>query len=87
VGTDAPEANQKWAEREGFGFEVWTDTDHVLGTTYGAWTGEGRYARLTRLIGPDGKLLLEYDVGLGIGTHPQDVLDDCKKLKAEGKLR
>lgn len=83
VGSDTPEANQAWATREAYAFDIWTDdAAHVLGTTYGAWDGAGHYARITRLLGPDGAVVLEYDVGFGIGTHPQDVLDDCRKLFA-----
>ena len=84
AGSDTPAANQAWAEHENYAFDIWTDDPaHVLGTTYGAWDGAGHYARLTRLLGPDGSVLLEYDVGFGIGTHPEDVLADCLKLYAK----
>lgn len=60
---------------------MWTDDPaHVLGVTYGATDGSGAYySRVTRLLGPDGDLALEYEVR-GLGTHPLDVLDDCKRL-------
>ena len=35
--------------------------------------------RVTRLLGADGALLLEYGVGLVL-THPSHVLEDCQKL-------
>ena len=84
MGDDTPAANQAWATHESYTYEIWSDDPtHVLGATYGAWSGGGNYARVTRLLGPDGAVVLEYDVGFGIGTHPQDVLDDCRKLYAK----
>lgn len=81
VGRDAPEKDQAWAEHEGFTFDLWTDDQGVLGETYGAKAAGalGYYGRVTRILGPDGALLVEYDV-TNIGTHPEDVLDDCKAL-------
>ncbi len=35
--------------------------------------------RVTRLLGEDGVVLLEYAVS-NVGTHPADVLEDCQAL-------
>lgn len=81
VGFDEPDVNQAWAEDEGFEFELWTDDERTLAVYYGAADDADAYfpQRKTRLIGPDGVLLLQYDVN-AIATHPAQVLEDCEAL-------
>lgn len=81
VSFDTPEANQAWAEDEAFAFELWTDSDKTLAIYYGSVSDESaNYAgRITRLLGADGALLLEYDE-VGVSTSPQEVLEDCTLL-------
>lgn len=85
MGLDEPEVNLAWAEEEKFTFELWTDDDRVLGTTYGALTGErdSSVARVTMLLDTDGSLLLTYTENIVVGTHPGQVLEDCEALWAE----
>jgi peroxiredoxin len=82
VSFDLPEKNAAWAEKKGFNFELWSDTDRGMALYYGAASdAEQRMAsRETRLLDAEGNLLLEYDVGLSIGTHPSDVHADCERL-------
>ncbi len=81
ISFDAPEVNQEFAEAEGFAYDLWTDDDKTLALTYGAISSESAaYAgRVTRLLGKDGELLLEYDQ-VDFGTNPQEVLEDCEQL-------
>ena len=78
VSFDSPTKNQKWAEEEGYAFELWTDDDKTLALTYGAAdsTSDRTADRITRIIGSDGVLMLEYN-SVSTGVHPQQVLDDC----------
>ena len=81
---DAPAVNQEFAEAEGFLYELWTDDDKTLALTYGAVSSASSSApsRVTRLLGADGTLLLEYD-DVDFGTNPQEVLEDCEQLFGE----
>lgn len=84
VSFDSPEKNQQWAMAEGFQYELWSDDPmRTLAVYYGSVSSPSAPAagRVTRLIDANGDLLLEYNnVNLGIGTHPQKVLDDCEIL-------
>jgi len=81
VGLDTPSTNQSWAESEKFQFELWTDDDKTLGTTYGALSStSGAVKRVTMLLDEKGELLLEYTDSIDVGTHPGDVLEDCEIL-------
>jgi peroxiredoxin len=79
---DDPARNQAWAESEGFSFELWSDTDRELALYYGAASSPSAFAasRVTKVIDPDGVLVLEYVSGLSVGTHPAAVLDDMRIL-------
>lgn len=81
MGFNTPEENQAWAEEEEYLYEIWTDDDKTLALTYGSVSSSSAQypGRVTRLLGADGELLLEYDVS-NIGTHPADVLADCRVL-------
>lgn len=79
---DPPEANAAWREKKGFTFELWSDENREMALYYGAASDphQRTASRETRLLDAEGNLLLEYDVGLNIGTHPSDVLADCERL-------
>jgi len=85
VSFDAPEKNAAWAEKKGFTFELWSDERRTMALYYGAASdvGQRTASRETRLLDGEGNLLLQYDVGLNIGTHPSDVLADCERLWGE----
>ena len=78
---DTPEENQDWAVDEGFLFDLWTDADRILAMHYGAASSPTQaYAdRHTVLLDENGAVVLEYE-SVVVGTHPQQVLDDCQAL-------
>jgi peroxiredoxin len=82
AGLDTPEDNQEWAEQEDFQYELWTDDDKALGTTYGALssTADSSVSRVTMLLDAKGDLLLEYADSIDVGVHPTQVLHDCEIL-------
>lgn len=82
MGFDSPAENQAWAEEEAFQYELWTDDDKTLALTYGAAddADQGYPYRITVLLDAEGDLVLEYLEDVVVGTHPQDVLEDCEKL-------
>jgi peroxiredoxin len=82
VGFDSPEDNQAWAQDEGYLYEIWTDDERTLATTYGAVSSPTQSfpSRVTMLLDADGGLLLEYVEDIAVGTHPAEVLSDCQAL-------
>ena len=58
ISFDTPEENRAFAEKFGYTFPLLCDTDRRIGLAYGAAKSEkDRYAaRLTYVIGPDGKI-------------------------------
>jgi hypothetical protein len=60
--------------------------DGVLALHYGAVDvpSDHTAARITKLIGADGLLLLEYVEDVVAGTHPDEVLADCEKIFGGG---
>lgn len=82
VGFDEPEENAVWAEEESFQFELWTDLDRTLALTYGAADdADAAYPdRVTVILDAGGDLVLQYLEDVVVGTHPQDVLEDCERL-------
>lgn len=84
VSFDDPDTNRAWADREGFGFELWTDDDKTLALYYGAASSPsaGFASRVTKILDASGTLVLEYEVS-SIGTHPAQVLEDCIALFGE----
>lgn len=78
---DPPEENQAWAVEQGYQYELWTDQDKTLALHYGAASSAGAVVptRITRLLGEDGAVLLEYAVS-NTGAHPAEVLEDCQAL-------
>lgn len=77
-----PEKNADWIAKENFNFEVWDDDDKTLALYYGAVKNKSAAFpdRITKLLDADGNLILEYVDAINVGTHPQDVLDDCVKI-------
>lgn len=81
VSFDPPAVNQGWAEEEGFLFELWTDgPEHPLAVHYQAARATSTFPqRKTVVLDEDGVLQLEYEV-TALGTHPGQVLEDCRIL-------
>lgn len=85
VGFNTPEENTTWAEQEEYTFDIWSDDEErTLALHYGAVaSANANYPnRITRILGEDGYVLLEYNE-VATGTHPQKVLDDCLILFGE----
>jgi peroxiredoxin len=82
VGFDSPEDNQEWADDEGYLYEIWTDDERTLATTYEAVSSETQSfpSRVTKLLDADGVLILEYVDNIEVGTHPGQVLADCQAI-------
>jgi peroxiredoxin len=62
---------------------VWTDSDKTLAIAYGAADSkdQARPKRVTVVLDAKGDVVLRYpDIGMGMGTHPQDVLEDVRVL-------
>ena len=83
VSFDAPEANARWHDKKGYAFELWTDDEQrTLARHFGAARSSeaGHASRVTVLLDHEGRVLLQYKVGLDLGTHPGDVLADAQRL-------
>ncbi|MFT7521624.1 MAG: peroxiredoxin [Kiritimatiellia bacterium] len=81
VSYGSPERASKWVENQGYNYEVWSDTDKVLGRALGA--GDGNVAkRITVVLDAQGRPRVRYPA-VSVGTHPSDVLDDIKKLRSQ----
>ena len=77
--------NAQWVEAEGYQYEVWNDLNKTLALHYGAADNPLAFApsRVTKLLDANGDLLLEYTDVFSVGTHPQEVLDDCTAIFGE----
>lgn len=84
MGFADPETNRSWAEDQGYGFELWSDSERTLALHYGAVDSANSFmpSRITRLLDVDGTVLLEYD-DVSAFSGPSDVLKDCQKLFSE----
>lgn len=70
-----------WAEDQGFQYELWDDNNKDLAVYYGAASPSSWFPdRVTVLLDAEGTQLLSYTVGLGIGSHPRDVLEDARAI-------
>ena len=72
-----------WVEDQEYQYEIWTDDDErTLSVTYGAADDASAWfpERVSVILDADGNLLLEYMDDVSTGTHPTDVLADCKIL-------
>jgi peroxiredoxin Q/BCP len=70
----------KFAAKYSLTFPLLADPDHAVIEQYGAWQEKSMYgkkymgvARLTYLIGPDGKVVRRWD-GVKVDGHAEDVL-------------
>jgi peroxiredoxin Q/BCP len=70
----------KFATKHGLNFPLLADADHAVADAYGAWQEKSMYgrkymgvARITYLIGPDGKVLKRWDK-VSPATHADEVL-------------
>ena len=81
VSYDPYTRNEDWAVDQGFQYELWTDDNRDLAVHYGAAVSAASPfpGRVSRLIGADGHVILEYPF-VSTGTHPQEVLEDCELL-------
>ena len=81
VSFNKPKKNLSWAASQSFPFELWSDDARDLALYYGAATSRKAFApsRITVLLDARGDLLLRYD-DVSVGTHPADVLEDCRVL-------
>jgi len=83
VSFNKPAKNADWARAEGYQFPLWTDDDKALALHYGAVGSKlGPIpGRITVILDATGAQVLRYD-DVDVGTHPADVLEDCKRLFA-----
>ncbi len=81
VSFNKPARNLAWSTSQAFPFELWSDEARDLAVHYGAATSRKAFApsRITVLLDASGALLLRYD-DVNVGTHPADVLEDCRAL-------
>ena len=77
----------KFAKKHGLNFPLLADEDHAVADAYGAWQEKSMYgrkymgvARITYLIGPDGKVLKRWDK-VSPATHADEVLEQIKTLR------
>jgi peroxiredoxin len=82
VSFNAPARNKAWSDHEKFPFEVWSDTAKTLALAFSAVSSRLSPvpSRVTVLLDEKGDVVLQYMKGIEVGTHPADVLADCKKL-------
>jgi peroxiredoxin Q/BCP len=76
----------KFADKYSLTFPLLADPDHEVIEKYGAWQEKSMYgkkymgvARITYLIGPDGKVVKRWD-GVKVDGHAEEVLAEIKAL-------
>lgn len=76
----------KFADKYSLTFPLLADPDHEVIEKYGAWQEKSMYgktymgvARITYLIGPDGKVVKRWD-GVKVDGHAEEVLAEVKSL-------
>jgi peroxiredoxin Q/BCP len=76
----------KFAAKYSLTFPLLADPDHEVIDKYGAWQEKSMYgktymgvARITYLIGPDGKVVKRWD-GVKVDGHAEDVLAEVAKI-------
>jgi len=81
VSFNDPERNAKWVDNQSFPYEVWSDTQRQLALQLGAADSADKKVprRVTALLDAQGRVVATYQ-DVRVGTHPQDVLEDCKRL-------
>jgi len=80
------QSKAKFAEKYSLTFPLLADPDHTVIEKYGAWQEKSMYgkkylgvARLTYLIGADGKVVKRWD-GVKVDDHAEEVLMEVGKL-------
>lgn len=76
----------EWVAEESFQYDVWTDSAaRTLALHYGAADSATALfpERITMLLDRNGDLLLKYTDDIRVGTHPDQVLEDCQALFGE----
>jgi thioredoxin-dependent peroxiredoxin len=80
------QSKAKFAEKYSLTFPLLADPDHTVIEKYGAWQEKSTYgktylgvARLTYLIGADGKVVKRWD-GVKVDGHAEEVLAEVGKL-------
>ena len=80
------QSKAKFAEKYSLTFPLLADPDHTVIEKYGAWQEKSMYgkkylgvARLTYLIGADGKVVKRWD-GVKVDHHAEEVLMEVGKL-------
>jgi peroxiredoxin Q/BCP len=76
----------KFAKKHTLNFPLLADPDHEVAEKYGAWKKKSMYgktymgvARMTYLIGPDGKVARRWD-DVKVDGHAKDVLEAVRSL-------
>lgn len=76
----------KFAKKHDLNFPLLADADHVVAEKYGAWQERSMYgrtymgvARITYLIGPDGKVVRRWDK-VKVADHAAEVLEAVQAL-------
>jgi peroxiredoxin Q/BCP len=75
----------KFASKHALNFPLLADADHAVADAYGAWQEKSMYgrnmgvARITYLIGPDGKVVKRWDK-VSPSTHADEVLGQIQAL-------
>jgi thioredoxin-dependent peroxiredoxin len=82
VSFDAPEKNAEFVRAEGFPFRLLSDQQRTLAVAVGAArsTDQSAAARISYLVGPDGKVKRAY-AEVSPGSHAGQVLDDLAEEK------
>jgi len=81
VGFNSVRRQGNWKKDQRYQFEVWKDLKKTLAIHYGAAKRKTALYpdRISRLLDAQGNVLLEYN-DVKVGTHPKDVLEDCRKI-------
>lgn len=84
VSFDTPEDNRAFAENNGFGFRLLSDTDRIAGHAYETVRAPEESMpdwakRRTYLIDPAGTIVRAYRVR-DAGAHPDALLDELRTL-------
>ncbi len=76
----------RFAKKHGLTFPLLADPEHAVADKYGAWKKKSLYgktymgvARMTYLIGPDGKIARRWD-DVKVDGHARDVLDAVRQV-------
>ena len=86
ISPDKPAKQAKFDVKYGLGFPLLSDADHAVAEAWGTWGEKSLYgkkymgvARITYLIGPDGKVAKRWD-SVKVDGHAEEVLAEVAKL-------